>query len=488
MKGRRTICILIGFLIFISPAFGTGNSIKRFHACCSNPAMEGWNRTYGGEMDDRGYAIADAGDGYLLGGLTLSYGKGNGDAYLVRVDEDGNEMWERVYGGSEEDGIYDILKIENAFILAGKTESFGHGGYDAWLLEVDEEGNEIWNKTYGGEKNEVAYSICRTTDGYIIAGITESFGHGGYDAWLLKVDKEGNEIWNKTYGGELGDYIYSIEEVTAGYVMAGTKMTPHLDYDAWLLKVDKEGNEIWEKTYGGAGDEIAADASFTGDGYVIAGNLLIFEEQISDAFIIKTDGEGNEIWNNTYGGAYMDTFNSIMAINDGYVAAGFYGLLSKRGGGWIVGLDENGDITWNKTIGGKTGDDHIWEFIKIGEEYILVGSSTTYSKGGYDVWLIKASRPQLEIDIQGGFGITILIKNDGNETLYNLEFGVDIGGLVFMGRHMEGEISSLPPGISIEVHIFTFGIGGATIRVRAGEIYKTANLFIMGPLVMVEGA
>jgi len=437
MKGRRTICILIGFLIFISPAFGTGNSIKRFHACCSNPAMEEWNRTYGGEMDDRGYAIADAGDGYLLGGLTLSYGKGNGDAYLVRVDEDGNEMWERVYGGSEEDGIYDILKIENAFILAGKTESFGHGGYDAWLLKVDE---------------------------------------------------EGNEIWNKTYGGELGDYIYSIEEVTAGYVMAGTKMTPHLDYDAWLLKVDEEGNEIWEKTYGGAGDEIAADASFTGDGYVIAGNLLIFEEQISDAFIIKTDGEGNEIWNNTYGGAYMDTFNSIMAINDGYVAAGFYDLLSKRGGGWIVGLDENGDITWNKTVGGKTGDDHIWEFIKIGEEYILVGSSTTYSMGGYDVWLIKASRPQLDIEIQGGLGITILIKNDGNETLYNLEFGVDVSGLVLMGRHMEGEISSLPPGISIEVRLFPFGIGYATIRVKAGEIYKTDNLFIIGPLVMVEGA
>jgi len=142
---------------------------------------------------------------------------------------------------------------------------------------------------------------------------------------------------------------------------------------------------------------------------------------------------------------------------------------------------------WNKTMGGKMGDDTTWEFIKNGEEYNSAGSSNTYSMDGYDTWPIKASQLQLDIEIKGGFGITILIKNTGNETLYNLEFGIDMDGLVFMGRHTEGETSSLPPGLSIEIHLFVFGIGSATIRVWVGETYKTANLFIIGPLVMVEG-
>ena len=434
MKGRR-FCILVGIFMLAYPVYGMSHCIKQEVGDCKSCSfIDGWNRTYGGEFDDKGYSIVDTGNGYLLGGLTLSYGNGNGDAYLIRVDKEGNEIWEKTYGGSEEDGIYDLLKVE---------------------------------------------------DGYIIAGKTKSFGHGNFDAWLLKVDGEGNEIWNKTYGGALGDYIYSIKKIKDGYVLAGTKMSTHLDYDAWLIKVDNEGNEIWEKTYGGRGDEIASDVSHTEDGYILSGNLLIFEEKISDAFLIKVDNEGNEIWNKTYGGECMDAFNAVMTVNDGYVAAGFYGLLSKGGGAWIVKTDKNGEIVWNKTIGGKTGDDYVWTFIKNGEEYILVGSSSTYSRGGYDVWLIKASQPQLEIEIQGGIGITVLIKNVGNETLSNLEFSIRVNGFIFFGKAMEGEISSLPSGMEIEATAFVMGFGNATVEVRAGEISKKADCFILGPFVVI---
>ena len=434
MKGR-IFCIPLIFFILVFPGFSISYDMKQGIGNYNHCLFDGWNRTYGGASDDRGYSIVKAENGYFLGGLTFSFGNGNGDAYLIRVDENGNELWEKTYGGAEEDGIYDLLKIENGCMIIGKTKSFGHGGYDAWLIKVDE---------------------------------------------------NGNEIWNKTYGGALGDYIYSIEDMESGYVMAGTKMSTHMDYDAYLIRVDGNGNELWEKTYGGEGDEIAADVSPTDDGYVISGNLLIFEEKISDAFLIKVDEEGNEIWNKTYGGKYMDTFNSVMAVNDGYVAAGFYGLLSQRGGAWIVKIDEDGDILWNKTIGGKTGDDYAWTFIKKGEEYIMVGSSTTYSKGGYDIWLIKVSQPKLEIEIQGGIGITVLIKNVGNETISNLEFSMKISGFVFFGKAMEGEISSLPPGTEIKIQAFVMGFGESTIKVRGGEIYKTADCFILGPFVFLE--
>ena len=486
MKGR-IFFIIVGIFMLGYPVSGMSHCISQEAKDCKNCYfVNEWNRTYGGEFDDMGYSIVDIGNGYLLGGLTLSYGNGNGDAYLIRVDKEGNEIWEKTYGGSEEDGIYDLLKVEDGYIIVGKTKSFGQGDYDAWLLKVDEEGNEIWNKTYGGKEDEVAYSIYGRNDGYLVAGITSSFGHGNYDAWLLKVDEEGNEIWNKTYGGTLGDYIYSIKKIENGYVMAGTKTSAHLDFDAWLIKVDNEGNEIWEKTYGGRGDEIASDVSPTEEGYILSGNLMNLGEGISDAFLIKVDEEGNEIWNKTYGGEHIDAFNAVMTVNDGYVAAGVYGLLSKGGGAWIVKTDKNGEIVWNKTIGGKTGDDYVWTFIKDGEEYVLVGSSTTYSRGGYDVWLIKTSQPQLEIEIQGGIGITMLIKNVGNETISNLEFSMRINGFVFFGKTMDGEISSLPPGMGIEVNAFVMGFGNAIIEARAGEISKKADCFILGPFVFIE--
>ena len=467
-------------LILIYPVYSmdfiVGNPSCNF--CSPNE----WNNTYGGKMDDMGYSVAETAGGYFVAGVTKSFGKGNYDAWLIKVDRNGNEIWNKTYGGKNEDGIYDILVTQDGCIVAGKTKSFGKGSYDAWLIKVDSNGNEIWNKTYGGEGNEVAYSICPTHDGYLIAGIIQPFGKD-YDAWLIKMDNNGNEIWNKTYGSTRNDYVYSIKECNEGYVMAGTTEFSIKDYDAWLIKVDNNGNEIWNKTYGGEASEIATDVAVGKDGYIMSGNFMDLKKRISDAMIIKVDNNGNEIWNKAYGGAYMDNLNCILADNDSIVAAGYYGMLSNKGGAWIVRIDENGSILWNKTIHGK-GDDFAWSFIKSKGGYLLVGSSSAYSRGGYDVWLIKVYEPKIEIEIKGGFGINIFIKNLENESITNVEFNVAIMGFILFGKVSEGNLD-LPPG-EIKLHIPVFGFGNAKIRIRIGNVEKSANCFVFGPFVLIR--
>jgi len=480
-------CLLIMLLLLAYPVTGvTSSKIITKKSTTIYMPCKNWNNTYGGNFDDRAYSIVEAEDGYLIGGITFSFGRGNGDAWLIKVSENGEEIWNKTYGENKEDGIYDILQIKNGYMIAGKTKSFGKEGYNGWLIKVDENGEEIWNKIYGANGDEVIYSICQTNGGYLLAGITSSFGKGIYDAWLIKVDENGNETWNKAYGGILDDYIYSIEKIEDGYIMAGTTKSQKQGYNAWLIKVDENGNEIWNKTFDFEGDEFASQVASTEDGFIMAGTFISFEKGICDAFLVKTDNEGNEIWHRTYGGEYMDAFNSILAQGNEYVAVGSYGLASKKGGAWIIKTDENGNVVWNKTIGGKTGDDYAWTFLKEGKEYIIVGSTTSYSRGGYDVWLIKVAQPELKIDAQGGLGLTVTITNMDSKSFTNLRYTISLQGLVFIGKHLEGTIQYLSPGEKTNIHIFALGLANVVMRVTVGEISRTVSCFMIGPFVMVS--
>jgi len=430
-------CLLIMLLLLAYPVTGvTSSKIITKKSTTIYMPCKNWNNTYGGNFDDRAYSIVEAEDGYLIGGITFSFGRGNGDAWLIKVSENGEEIWNKTYGENKEDGVYDILQIKNGYMIAGKTKSFGKEGYNGWLIKVDENGEEIWNKTYGANGDEVIYSICQTNGGYLLAGITSSFGKGIYDAWLIKVDENGNEIWNKTFDFE--------------------------------------------------GDEFASQVASTEDGFIMAGTFISFEKGICDAFLVKTDNEGNEIWHRTYGGEYMDAFNSILAQGNEYVAVGSYGLASKKGGAWIIKTDENGNVVWNKTIGGKTGDDYAWTFLKEGKEYIIVGSTTSYSRGGYDVWLIKVAQPELKIDVQGGLGLTVTITNMDSKSFTNLRYTISLQGLVFIGKHLEGTIQDLSPGEKTKIHIFALGLANVVMRVTVGEISRTVSCFMIGPFVMVS--
>jgi len=312
---------------------------------------------------------------------------------------------ERTFGGSNEDVGQSVLQTsDGSYIIAGSTRSDSAGGYDAWLIKADREGSEIWNKTFGGPRDDRANSVQQSSDGgYIITGATRSSGAGGSDVWVIKTDKDGSKTWDKNIGGQLDDEGSSIRQTAdGGYIIAGKTRSVSSNgyYDALLIKIDKFGNEIWKKAFAGPLDDEADLALPTSDGgYIVIGATNSYGSGDYDAWLIKTDGEGNRIWDNTFGGAqsernpWSEGWSAEQTDDGGYILIG--STKSFGSGGydiWAIKTDEAGNKVWDKTFGGPL-DDEGDSVLKTGDgEYILAGSTSSYGAGGYDAWLIKMGR------------------------------------------------------------------------------------------------
>ncbi|MCC6012538.1 hypothetical protein LM594_06185, partial [Candidatus Caldipriscus sp.] len=259
-----------------------------------------WAKTYGGTGYDWASSVQQTSDGgYIVAGWTSSFSAGISDAFLIKTDADGNIIWAKTYGGTDWDYAYSVQQTsDGGYILAGVTWSFGAGLDDIFLIKTDADGNIIWAKTYGGTDWDYAYSVQQTSDGgYIVAGWTSSFSAGISDAFLIKTDANGNVSWAKTYGGISDDYVYSVQQTSdGGYIVAGRTNSFGAGGDIFLFKTDANGNVQWAKIYGGTFwdiDYIASSVQQTSDGgYIVAGGILFFGEGI-DILLIKTDANGD---------------------------------------------------------------------------------------------------------------------------------------------------------------------------------------------------
>ena len=258
----------------------------------------------------------------ILGGLLA-----NVNAEIVE-DSNGALEWSKTFGSPHLRDDYAKSVVQTAdggYIIAGTTSSYGAGKNDVWLIKTDSNGNEEWNKTFGSTGGDSASSVEQTADGgYIITGTTSSYGAGKEDAWLIKTDSHGNEEWNKTFWGFGGS---SVEQTAdGGYIIAGG------NNDAWLIKTDFRGNKIWYRTFGGIGRDFASSVEQTADGgYIIASTTSSYGAGEGDAWLIKTDSNGDEEWDRTFGGIADDFASSVKQTADGdYIIAGglsrFYGL------------------------------------------------------------------------------------------------------------------------------------------------------------------
>ena len=355
-----------------------------------------WMKTFGGTNNDNCFSALLALDGgYILAGDTASFGVGETDVWLIKTDENGNMEWNKTYGGVANDDVQFMISDEDGYILVSRTYSFGEGDADLWLIKIDINGNMIWNQTYGGPGAEWAWSIVKTSDdGYALLGRTNSFGSGDNDFWLIKTNSEGLLEWHKPIGytgNDRGRFLVNTSD--GGFLLLGwTNSHGAGEVDFWLVKTDFNGNPQWNKTYGGeAGDRGKVIAKTEENGYLLGGSTGSFGAGKTDIWLVRIDSAGNQIWNKTYGGQESESVNSLLVTDDGGYA--FVGYTYSFGAGdqdvWFSKIDSTGNILWNQTYGGIARESiHSLQKTEQGG-YLLSGFSASEVEGDTDVLLIK---------------------------------------------------------------------------------------------------
>ncbi|MEM9832046.1 MAG: hypothetical protein AAF944_15540 [Bacteroidota bacterium] len=414
-----------------------------------------WDKTYGGTDFDFGNSIVTTPDGgYLLGGYSSSSVSEN--IWLVKVDAQGNKQWDKPYSGNGGAALRAILPTSDGnYLLSGYGSGIGfdkseasRGGSDYWLIKVNAQGNKLWDKTLGGPGDDLYSIVVETSDGGFLVGGSSwgfdlgiggeqtEFNHGyGSDIWVVKIDANGNKLWDNIYGGgEGGDFLSKIVKTQDGnYLLAGNSKSPagfeksegsRGGQDYWLVKIDPDGNQLWDKTIGGNKSDLLGDAIPTADGGFLLGGYSSSDAGFDksensrggDYWLVKTDAQGNVQWDKIYGGEGNEMFSDLLVTPDQHLIltgssrseVGYEKSEASRGGldYWILKTDLLGNVIWDKTIGGSEYDDAQDAVLNSQGDLMILGQSrspsgfdkTDFNRGGPDYWLVKLNTSK-KVDI-----------------------------------------------------------------------------------------
>ncbi|GIW65269.1 MAG: hypothetical protein KatS3mg093_248 [Candidatus Parcubacteria bacterium] len=256
-------------------------------------------KTIGGTNNDYINSLQQTSDGgYILGGYTSSYGAGNTDMFVVKLDSSGNISWSKTIGGIYGDYINSLQQTsDGGYILGGYTSSYGAGNIDMFVVKLDSSGNISWSKTIGGGSNDFINSLQQTSDGgYILGGYTYSLTPGIAYMFVVKLDSSGNISWSKTIGGIYGDFINSLQQTSdGGYILGGDTVSYGAGIsDMFVVKLDSSGNISWSKTIGGTNNDFIKSLQQTSDGgYILGGYTSSYGAGNTDMFVVKLDSSGN---------------------------------------------------------------------------------------------------------------------------------------------------------------------------------------------------
>jgi len=258
-----------------------------------------WDKTFDKDKNDVAYSIIQTKDGgYAIAASTGFKLWGEANCWVIKLDAKGNMEWENSFGGTGWDEIFSIVQTKDgSFVTTGCVWSKGAGRGDIYVAKLNKNGDLLWDKTFGGSENDEAHSIIQTDDeGYAVTGFTVLEDTGDRDIWVIKLDKDGNKIWDKTLGGASEDWANSIVQTEdEGYMVAGwTKSMGAGKTDVWIVKLNKNGDLLWDKTFGGSENDEAHSIVQTEDGgYAVAGWTKSKRTGNSDVWVLKLDENGN---------------------------------------------------------------------------------------------------------------------------------------------------------------------------------------------------
>ena len=388
-------------------------------AIAYQPALE-WNWTYGSSYGDGAWSVQQTSDGgYIVAGYTCEAGSVS-DLWLLKVGPAGQETWKRTFGGTDEDiGYYVRQAKDGGYIVTGSTKSYGVGNERLWLLKVRPDGTKEWDKTFGGfvsSSGDGGWSVDNTDDGgYIVTGYTRSFGAGGKDLWLIKTDASGRRLWERTFGGLKDDTGYSVQQANdGGYIVAGqTESYSTAGDDLWLLKTDQDGREEWNRTFSGAQDEVGFQVVKTIDGgYAIVGRTDSGQEGLERALLLKVDSLGKKQFERSFGLTGLIVGTSVdQTMDGGYIIAGRTESADFGKDMWIVRTDSAGKRLWEMSLGGY--DDEIATSVGQTRDggYIVAGITQSFGYGSEDAWLVRIGQDQIS-SVTRDFDDQVLVPND----------------------------------------------------------------------------
>ena len=416
------------------------------------PSIE-WSKSFGGSSTEHARAIRKTTDGgYIFAGATASsngditQNKGGLDVWIVKLDSQGNIDWQKTYGGSSTEYATAVKQTrDGGYIVTGYTMSNdgdvtnNNGNYDIWILRLTSEGNISWQKTLGGSSRDYGRDIIELPEGgfVVLADINSNDGDisghkGSDDIWLVKLSNTGDIVWSKTLGGGNVDYGRSIALTNqGGFIVAGASLSldgdvtgRHGSLDGWVVKLDANANIIWQKTLGGDGYDATHSVIATSNGnFVVAGYNSSNNHDVSgnhggtDLWIIKLDTDGNLIWQNSLGGRghdgiQGDSFTDLrQTIDRGYIIAGntssidgdVFDNKGKRDI-WIVKLDHQGQIVWQKTMGGSENEAAVAIVTTKNGGYTVLSETlsnngdVSSNNGNQDMWVVKFAPDTRYID------------------------------------------------------------------------------------------
>jgi hypothetical protein len=315
---------------------------------------EQWNHNYGGsEIDDARHILQTSDGGYIISGTTESYGFGGSDIWLIKTDPTGLMEWDTYFGGSNTDQGGSIQQMtDGGYIIIGNSDFSGDGDQDIWLIRTNSQGDSLWTKTFGGAGLEFGADVLILEDGgFILLGSTESFGNGSSDIWLIKTDSQGETTWAKTFGDNSSDYGKSILKTPDdGYIIRGvTESFGYGNTALVLIKIDSTGNKIWDNAFGGSNGEGGNALRETNDGgHILICHSYVHENSAYDIRLIKIDGNGSVGWDKTFGGITNNYGFSVLQTFDGGFA--LTGSIDILGNGdedhsdiWLIKTDPEGN-------------------------------------------------------------------------------------------------------------------------------------------------
>ena len=420
---------------------------------------KGWDQTFGGSMNESCGAVAAASAedaGFLLFGSSESgpdgdhteSNRGQEDFWCVKLDAFGGKVWDRRFGGADQDfGSAVVATRDGGYILGGTSGSGAdgdktqgsRGGFDNWVVKIDASGNKQWDRTFGGAGPEEFAALIQTRDGGYFIACNSASGVGGdrtqssrgdVDYWIIKTDSAGRMQWDKRFGGADRDMCAdAIQTRDGGYLLAGHTISgagsdktqgSRGGEDYWIVKLDSAGRKQWDRRFGGTGDDyLFSVAQVLDGGYLLGGFSLSGASGDKtaaslgndDIWIVKISATGTKQWDIVCGGTGVDQLNKILATADGgCLIAGesdspMGGDLTQasRGGDdfLAVKLSAAGAKQWVRRYGGSANDAARSVCRTVDGSYLLAGSTssgagfdkTEDSRGNRDFWAVKVVAP-----------------------------------------------------------------------------------------------